>query len=106
MAGKAIIKIQCKPHSTHSSPSGSPPVSDTRPNRKSPAGARFATGRNVLISAPTGSGKTLAAFLICLDGLVRAARTGSLAGETQVLYVSPAEGPLERRPAESRTPAR
>src|ERR1700688_2834038 len=47
------------------------------------------TGRNVLISAPTGSGKTLAAFLICLDGLVRAARTGSLAGETQVLYISP-----------------
>src|SRR5215469_6786070 len=47
------------------------------------------TGRNVLISAPTGSGKTLAAFLICLDGLVRAARTGNLADETQVLYISP-----------------
>src|ERR1700757_1772494 len=52
------------------------------------------TGRNVLISAPTGSGKTLAAFLICLDGLVRAAREGALSGEgladeTRVLYISP-----------------
>jgi len=47
------------------------------------------TGRNVLISAPTGSGKTLAAFLICLDGLVRAARSAELAEETQVLYISP-----------------
>ena len=46
-------------------------------------------GRDVLISAPTGSGKTLAAFLICLDRLVRAARTGALPDETQVLYVSP-----------------
>ncbi len=47
------------------------------------------TGRDVLISAPTGSGKTLAAFLICLDGLVRAAREGDLAAETRILYVSP-----------------
>ena len=47
------------------------------------------TGANVLISAPTGSGKTLAAFLICLDGLVRAARAGTLPTETQILYVSP-----------------
>jgi ATP-dependent Lhr-like helicase len=46
-------------------------------------------GRDVLISAPTGSGKTLAAFLICLDRLVRAARGGALANETEVLYVSP-----------------
>src|SRR5579871_4206889 len=46
-------------------------------------------GRNVLISAPTGSGKTLAAFLICLDRLVRAARAGTLADSTEVLYVSP-----------------
>jgi ATP-dependent Lhr-like helicase len=46
-------------------------------------------GRDVLISAPTGSGKTLAAFLICLDSLVRAARAGALAAETQVVYVSP-----------------
>jgi ATP-dependent helicase Lhr and Lhr-like helicase len=46
-------------------------------------------GRDVLISAPTGSGKTLAAFLICLDRLVRAARKGALANETEVLYVSP-----------------
>ena len=49
----------------------------------------IATGRDVLISAPTGSGKTLAAFLICLDTLVRAARTHTLAQETQVVYVSP-----------------
>jgi ATP-dependent helicase Lhr and Lhr-like helicase len=46
-------------------------------------------GGNVLISAPTGSGKTLAAFLICLDALVREARTGSLPDETRVVYVSP-----------------
>src|SRR5271170_4523953 len=46
-------------------------------------------GRNVLISAPTGSGKTLAAFLICLDRLVRAARSGALLDETHVVYVSP-----------------
>jgi ATP-dependent helicase Lhr and Lhr-like helicase len=46
-------------------------------------------GRDVLISAPTGSGKTLAAFLICLDRLVRAARQGALANETEVVYVSP-----------------
>ena len=46
-------------------------------------------GRDVLISAPTGSGKTLAAFLICLDGLVRAARNGPLADEVEVVYVSP-----------------
>ena len=46
-------------------------------------------GRDVLISAPTGSGKTLAAFLICLDGLVRQARAGTLEDCTEVLYVSP-----------------
>jgi ATP-dependent helicase Lhr and Lhr-like helicase len=46
-------------------------------------------GRDVLICAPTGSGKTLAAFLICLNRLVRAARSGALANETEVLYVSP-----------------
>src|SRR5260221_5091 len=46
-------------------------------------------GRDVLISAPTGSGKTLAAFLICLDGLVRQARAGTLEDRTEVLYVSP-----------------
>ncbi|MBL8217525.1 MAG: DEAD/DEAH box helicase [Bryobacterales bacterium] len=44
---------------------------------------------DVLISAPTGSGKTLAAFLVCIDRLVRAALDGSLAPETQVVYVSP-----------------
>ncbi len=47
------------------------------------------SGHDVLISAPTGSGKTLAAFLICLDRLVRAARTGELLNQTQVVYVSP-----------------
>src|SRR5713226_4706211 len=46
-------------------------------------------GHDVLISAPTGSGKTLSAFLICLDGLVRAGRAGSLADETATVYVSP-----------------
>src|SRR5579884_2408921 len=49
----------------------------------------IAAGCDTLISAPTGSGKTLAAFLICLDRLVRAARAGTLADETQVVYVSP-----------------
>ena len=47
------------------------------------------SGRDVLISAPTGSGKTLAAFLICLDDLVRRARSALLPDETTVLYVSP-----------------
>jgi len=47
------------------------------------------SGHDVLISAPTGSGKTLAAFLVCLDRLVRAARTGHIPNETQVVYVSP-----------------
>jgi ATP-dependent Lhr-like helicase len=32
-------------------------------------------GRDVLLSAPTGSGETLAAFLLCLDQLVRLARS-------------------------------
>src|ERR1700744_3043359 len=43
----------------------------------------------VLISAPTGSGKTLAAFLVCIDGLLRAALEGRLSGHTHVVYVSP-----------------
>jgi ATP-dependent Lhr-like helicase len=47
------------------------------------------SGRDVLISAPTGSGKTLAAFLICLDSLIRKARTGELPDETVAVYVSP-----------------
>ncbi|MGA2182281.1 MAG: DEAD/DEAH box helicase [Bryobacteraceae bacterium] len=50
---------------------------------------RIREGVDVLVSAPTGSGKTLAAFLICLDGLVREARGGSLANEIRVVYVSP-----------------
>ena len=46
-------------------------------------------GEDVLISAPTGSGKTLAAFLICIDGLIRRARTGELPDRTEVVYCSP-----------------
>src|SRR5947207_8201867 len=46
-------------------------------------------GHDVLISAPTGSGKTLAAFLMAIDCLVRQARAGTIADETQVIYVSP-----------------
>ena len=46
-------------------------------------------GEPTLISAPTGSGKTLAAFLVCIDGLLRAALEGRLAPHTQVIYVSP-----------------
>src|SRR5690606_1697635 len=42
-----------------------------------------------LISAPTGSGKTLTAFLACIDRLVRQAREGTLADQTEVVYVSP-----------------
>ncbi len=45
--------------------------------------------RATIISAPTGSGKTLAAFLACIDGLVRKAAAGTLADETEVVYVSP-----------------
>src|SRR6201996_5463027 len=46
-------------------------------------------GEATLISAPTGSGKTLAAFLVCIDGLLRAALEGRLSPHTHVLYVSP-----------------
>ncbi|HWB14229.1 MAG TPA: DEAD/DEAH box helicase [Pirellulales bacterium] len=46
-------------------------------------------GRHTLIAAPTGSGKTLAAFLVCIDRLVRKAAHGTLADETEVVYVSP-----------------
>src|SRR5579862_8511282 len=46
-------------------------------------------GHDVLISAPTGSGKTLAAFLLCIDDLVRRARSGPLPDRTEVVYVSP-----------------
>ena len=47
------------------------------------------SGRHALIAAPTGSGKTLAAFLAAIDGLLRQGLDGSLADETQVVYVSP-----------------
>jgi ATP-dependent Lhr-like helicase len=46
-------------------------------------------GRPTLIAAPTGSGKTLAAFLAAIDDLVRQGLAGTLADETQVVYVSP-----------------
>ena len=46
-------------------------------------------GQHVLLAAPTGSGKTLAAFLAAIDDLVRQALAGTLADETQVVYVSP-----------------
>ncbi len=49
----------------------------------------IAAGRDVLISAPTGSGKTLAAFLVCIDQLVREARSGTLANQIHAVYVSP-----------------
>ncbi len=49
----------------------------------------IAAGRDTLIAAPTGSGKTLAAFLWALDRLVRTARSGWLADEITVVYVSP-----------------
>jgi ATP-dependent helicase Lhr and Lhr-like helicase len=45
--------------------------------------------KHTLIAAPTGSGKTLAAFLAAIDGLVRQGVEGCLAGETQIVYVSP-----------------
>ena len=47
------------------------------------------SGRDVLISAPTGSGETLAAFLICLDELIREARSRTLEDRTRAVYVSP-----------------
>jgi ATP-dependent Lhr-like helicase len=46
-------------------------------------------GEPTLISAPTGSGKTLAAFLVCIDTLLRKAIDGSLAAQTEVIYISP-----------------
>jgi ATP-dependent Lhr-like helicase len=54
------------------------------------AGWRAIAARSdTLIAAPTGSGKTLAAFLWAIDGLVRAARGGSLGDETAVVSPSP-----------------
>ena len=46
-------------------------------------------GQHTLIAAPTGSGKTLAAFLSAIDDLVWKAVAGTLADETQAVYVSP-----------------
>ncbi|HYV25682.1 MAG TPA: DEAD/DEAH box helicase [Pyrinomonadaceae bacterium] len=47
------------------------------------------SGNHTLIAAPTGSGKTLAAFLSAIDDLVWQAVNGTLADQTQVVYVSP-----------------
>ena len=49
----------------------------------------IARGQHTLVAAPTGSGKTFAAFLSAIDDLVRQAENGTLADETQILYVSP-----------------
>src|SRR5919198_5718674 len=49
----------------------------------------IAAGRDAVIAAPTGSGKTFAAFLAAIDSLLRQGLGGSLADETQVVYVSP-----------------
>ena len=47
-------------------------------------------GADTLVSAPTGSGKTLSAFLVAIDALWRAHERGEqVAGQTQVVYVSP-----------------
>src|SRR5436305_7904832 len=47
-------------------------------------------GRHTLICAPTGSGKTLAGFLAAIDSLYQAHAAGeSIAGATQVVYLSP-----------------
>ena len=59
----------------------------TEPQRRGwPA---IAAGQDTLIAAPTGSGKTLAAFLWCIDGLLRRARTAALEERTYVVYISP-----------------
>jgi ATP-dependent helicase Lhr and Lhr-like helicase len=46
-------------------------------------------GQHTPVAAPTGSGKTLAAFLAAIDDLVCQGLSGTLADETQVVYVSP-----------------
>jgi ATP-dependent Lhr-like helicase len=60
----------------------------------------------VLIAAPTGSGKTLAAFLAAIDALVRQALAQGLKDETQIVYVSPAQGAVERLSVQSGSAAR
>jgi ATP-dependent helicase Lhr and Lhr-like helicase len=47
---------------------------------------RLLLGESVLLLAPTGSGKTLAAFLVAIDGLLRAPHPRA---KTRVVYVSP-----------------
>ena len=56
---------------------------------QSRAWAALAAGRHTLVAAPTGSGKTLAAFLTALSDLAGQIRSGTLAQETTVVYVSP-----------------
>ena len=69
--------------------SGSSPSSARPPNPRTHGWPAILRGEPTLISAPTGSGKTLAAFLVCIDKLLRAAIAGSLAPQTQVVYISP-----------------
>ena len=50
----------------------------------------IASGVDTLVSAPTGSGKTLSAFFVAIDALWQAHERGEpVAGQTQVVYVSP-----------------
>jgi ATP-dependent helicase Lhr and Lhr-like helicase len=46
-------------------------------------------GLHTVVAAPTGSGKTLAAFLGAIDTLLRQGLDGTLADQTQIVYVSP-----------------
>ncbi len=66
----------------------------TFPRGPTPAQARgwpaIRRGEHTLVAAPTGSGKTLAGFLTAIDALYRRHEAGaSIAGATQVVYVSP-----------------
>lgn len=49
----------------------------------------IASGKDTLVSAPTGTGKTLSAFLVFLDAMKRKAELGQLAGQLELIYVSP-----------------
>ena len=50
----------------------------------------IAAGADTLVSAPTGSGKTLSAFFVAINALWQAHERGEeVAGQTQVVYVSP-----------------
>jgi len=49
----------------------------------------LAGGESVLLVSPTGTGKTLAAFLVALDGILKARLAGDSAHRLFTLYVSP-----------------